>query len=420
MLICSTCFQDLISLPYFGNKIQLTEILFPFAVLFFPFSELKRIRFSKKEIIFFLLLFFYLLINVISSLNSLISASIFESFGRIYLALLFLLLIVFFTMIIQVRMNSIVSQVFFHMGWGLSLLSLSGYVLLYFNIENPFVYKFEEYPYLGTVYRLRGPTFTPSMLITILSCCLIFSVNGYKTLPFRKSIRNLLIGLIIIACLLTFSKTLILICWGLGIWLWNRHFRLSWFVILSSIIPVIAFLFITTHYVFARPGSEQYRKYIATNFVSRKVAFKIGNTDALETCYLLNKKIALELTGQNYFLGIGAGNFNNEIDKRKQEGNYPVNFLSYDPHSTYFGSLAENGIPGFIAMSGVLILILLGYIKLQSIKSDPFFQSIFALLVIFYVEAISTDIMNFRHFWVLLAIAFAYMHNKNRKVLYPD
>lgn len=172
LLISSTCFQDLISLPYFGNKVQLTEILFPFALLFFPFSELKGIRFSKKEITFFLFLFFYLAINIISSLSSSSPASIIESFGRIYLALLFLLLVGFFTMTILDRMNSMMSQVFFHMGWGLSLLSLSGYVLLYFNIENPFVYKFQEYPYLGTVYRLRGPTFTPSMLITILRSCL--------------------------------------------------------------------------------------------------------------------------------------------------------------------------------------------------------------------------------------------------------
>ncbi|MFT3845665.1 MAG: O-antigen ligase family protein [Lacibacter sp.] len=216
--------------------------------------------------------------------------------------------------------------------------------------------------------------------------------------------------IISLACILTFSKTLVLIFWGVGVILFNKYYKLTKFILFISLIPVVVFLFFTTHFVFVKPQSEQYDRYLKTNFVSSSVAFKAGETEALETCYFLNKKIAIEVFFQHPLLGIGAGNFNDELEKRKTENKYPANFLSYDPHSTYLGALAENGLLGFISVLLILVKLLSWYWNIDLLRRDYFYQSLFILLVIFSVEAISTDIMNFRHLWVLIAIAFSYHH----------
>jgi hypothetical protein len=410
LLVLSTCLQNVLFFPYFENKIQITEIIFPFVLLFFPTSYFTQVSFSKSEKIFLIFLFSYLALNILSSFISSSNASMLESFGRVYLGFLFLLLILYFSNMQPSVISKTVPRIFFSLGWVLSVLSLSGYILLLFNIENRFVYSFSEYPYLGTIYRLNGPTFTPSMLITILSICLIFSINSFSVLPYKKLLRIILLLLIILATLLTFSKTLLLVFWGVFIIFYSRHFILSTKVLIVTLLPILAFLFFATHFILAKPNTEQYDNYLKTNFISSNVAFKIGETEALETCYFLNKRLALDLVSIYPLLGIGAGNFNEEVEKRKSENRYPPNFLTYDPHSTYFGALAETGILGFSALILLFGYFLVSYANIQRIRSDSFFQSIFILLVIFFSEAISTDIMNFRHFWVLLAIAFSYKY----------
>ncbi len=410
LLIVSTGLQNVLFLSHIGNKIQFTEIIFPITLLLFPLLYYKQLAFSKSEKIFLLLLLSYLFINFLSSFLSSSNSSLLESFGRVYLAVFFMMLFFYFANMSPTEMSTVIPRIFFFLGWSLSLLSLSGYVLLWLGIQNKFVYSFSEYPYLGTIYRLNGPTFTPSMLVTILSVCFIFSVNGFSVLPYKKWVRVLLLLFIVVACFLTFSKTLLLIFWGTFVISYSRYNKLNKKIIIVTLLPVILFLFLATHFVLAKPNTEQYNGYIKTNFISSEAAFKIGKIEALETCYYLNKRIAVEVALKHPLLGIGAGNFNDEVEKRKSENKYPSNFLSYDPHSTYFGALAENGFLGFAALMILLGFLLLAYSDTKLINSNSFYQSIFILLVIFYCEAISTDIMNFRHLWVLFAIAFGYRH----------
>ncbi len=410
LLIVSTGLQNVLFFPYIGNKIQLTEILFPITLLFLPLSYFKRFSFLKSERTLLLFLVLYLLLNILSSSLSLSNSSLLESAGRVYLVALFLMLFLHLAQMSPSEISTVIPRIFFLLGWSLSLLSLSGYVLLWFNIKNKFVYSFAEYPYLGTIYRLNGPTFTPSMLVTILSVCLIFSLNGFSVLPYKKSVRILLISIIVLACCLTFSKTLLLIFWGVLVILYNRYFKLNRIVLIGTILPVITLLFFATHFVMVKPNTDQYKNYIKTNFISSDVAFKIGEKEALKTCYYLNKKIAIDLVSTHPLLGIGTGNFNDEVEKRKSQNRYPSNFLSYDPHSTYFGALAETGVLGFVTLLLVMGFFMVAYSDIKKISTDSFYQSVFILLVIFYCEAISTDIMNFRHLWVLLAIAFSYRH----------
>ena len=81
---------------------------------------------------------------------------------------------------------------------------------------------------------------------------------------------------------------------------------------------------------------------------------------------------------------------------------HPSHFPSWDPHSTFFGTLAENGIIGFI----IIILIFYGFIKKTFINIYPYKFINFVMLSILVgiiIDAFSLDIMKFRHLWIFLA-----------------
>lgn len=410
LLIISTCFQNLLNLPYIGRKIQLTEFIFLLFVFVFPYKSLKKIKLTKSEKYTAGILIIYILSNIISAILSKNIYSMIEVAGRLYLICLFIILITFFNQFSVDEMKKKIPGLFFFMGWFLSVFSLLGYALLIFNIETPLLSHYIEYPYLGTIYRLQGPTFTPTMLITILTCCLLLSLPGFQNLPYNKMLRNILFGIIILSTILTFSKTILIIFWGLGLWLINQSKKLNKFILWAPSLFLIILTIISTHFIFLKSGSGQYEKYKDRQFFTDRLLFTMGKTEVYETSYLSLKRIALEAGQSHFIFGVGPGLFNDEVEKRKVSGEASANMLSYDPHSTYLGAFAETGIFGFLALMAFLLFTYLPFTSIQKMKTDPFYFALYLLLTAFLIEAISTDIMNFRHYWILMAIVYVYKH----------
>ena len=101
--------------------------------------------------------------------------------------------------------------------------------------------------------------------------------------------------------------------------------------------------------------------------------------------------------------GIGPGNYNQYISELKEVGLHPLNFPNWDPHSTYFGVLAENGIFGLISLVGIFSLII--YKLLKHYPSQNIYNYALASIIVgLLIDGISLDIMKFRHLWVLIAI----------------
>lgn len=414
ILILSTCFQNLLVLPYVDRKIQLTELLFPVVLILFPFAGFKVWKLSKNEKIATFFLCFYLISNVISALLSKEISSLLEAAGRIYLAIFFVILLFYFRQFDNAELKKRVCTIFVLMGALFSVLCLSGYCLLMLNIKTSFLSHYIEYPYLGTIYRVQGPTFTPTMLVTILMTSLFFALPAFYELNWKKSLLLFLSGIILTACILTFSKTLILIFGGIGLWgLRKMGLKKSYLTVYFLFIILISI--ISTHFVFLTKGSGQYEKYKHQHFFTDRFTVSVGNTEIYETSYLSLKKVAADVFIENPFWGIGPGNFNTEVEKRIKAGDLSRNMMSYDPHSTYLGTLAENGLFGFVTICGFLIFLLAPFLSLIKMKQEPFNLILFLLITSFLIEAISTDILNFRHFWVLSAISFSVGYSKNHQ-----
>ena len=86
---------------------------------------------------------------------------------------------------------------------------------------------------------------------------------------------------------------------------------------------------------------------------------------------------------------------------------------NFDPHCTYLGFFSENGI--FATFILIFFLIYIFYLFYHnSINNDHNFI-LLVIFISFLIEAISTDILNYRHFWFFLAIALPFLNNKAKR-----
>ena len=102
-------------------------------------------------------------------------------------------------------------------------------------------------------------------------------------------------------------------------------------------------------------------------------------------------------------MGVGGGNLVHTIaTKNKTERKNNERSIAYDPLSTYSGVLSEYGIIGF---TGLLFLIFSIYYEWRNSNLNLhsgvkwFFLACFSY---FLLEAVCTDILNFRHLWIIL------------------
>lgn len=121
------------------------------------------------------------------------------------------------------------------------------------------------------------------------------------------------------------------------------------------------------------------------------------------------KQIAFVIGWENKLLGIGSGQFLNAIPAMKTEGIYPPHFEDADPHSTYFGAFAEIGFIGLYFILGIWMYVFRNMIYLKYASDDkyqPLLMGLSACFVVVFWEAVFTDVLNFRHYWVLFAVFY--------------
>lgn len=265
------------------------------------------------------------------------------------------------------------------------------------------------YSYIGNVHRVISFTHTPSFLISILSISILFSLR--TSFISKQSFLSKLILITLFLCsFLTLSKSLLLLTIGI-LYLYSRidSSKIEPYQnkLLGNILMVILFIVVNfgTHLLVINKSTVDW-DIIESHAVNEPI-FEINQSHQIvPTPYLSLKKASL-YTGIEYFpMGIGAGQARLNLVNLKKLKIYPKSFLAYDPHSTYFGAFAEIGV------LGLLSILFLAYALLQSLRqlkkevSIPYSLTLTlqAICLMIVIEAIYVDIMNFRHYWVLIAI----------------
>jgi O-Antigen ligase len=418
--VLSLAFQDFMRLPGVFRKVQLPEILFLLLAVSFPFNYLRQYRFDKSDSLLMGVLGVYWLANAISSTISGKFSAIAESCGRLYLIVLFGMVTLYFAQLPKEELKRKTIKASILLGSLLALTSIGGLIAQLCGVPNMLVGLTDDYPYFGTIYRLQGFTHTPAMLVSLLSFTGIIAYyadleskmpkNGFYTegsLNFQKWTIHAL-SLMIIVSVLTFSRSNSFLFWGLALvfvikkWGFSRNFFIGTTVLLAL------FMTVGTHIIFISKTSPALTAIYASPFTSNRILAEQGNYMALETSYLAIKRATIDVWQMNPMFGIGTGNFVNGLKTLQETGIYPQKLPIYEAHSTYLGTLAENGI--FAAAAVVLLFGLLWsrINRFEHIKTDNFAAALLICMTTVIIEGIALDIMNFRHYWLLFALLWAY------------
>lgn len=264
-------------------------------------------------------------------------------------------------------------------------------------------------PGRGTVWRMEAFTMSPNQLASLLSLCALVVLATLVDRREKEWPSRILLLLLVAALLSTFSKSLVL-------------FAAAVFILLSiqlplptaarrllrgSAVAMALFFVFTTSFLVLRKEAPDLESVLQQNYVT-------GETTALgperllaETVNIRLKKVAWQAFREHPFSGIGPGNFRQALPGYQERGSYPADKPLYDPHSSWFGSLAELGSVGLLAV-GLLFGFLFREGRNGKEKGGGREAALRAALLVFFlqlaVDGWAMDVLNFRHFWVAMGV----------------
>ena len=399
LYIITIPFQKIIWLPIVNSKIQIPEIIFVILILLvipkLTWANWKNIKITSldKAIILWFLIG---IINLIIHFNV---TTFLELSGQFYLfCLYFLIQFIFFNS--QAKEIELFLAKAFITQLAIIIITLFiGLTLLTQDINIGVFQIFYSYPYFGDLYRLKVLTNEPVMLVSILSIpfwIITAIINGnIKTNSINKRALILLIIIIGLMLLGTYGKSLPFIL-AILILYFNTLVKNKKiiFVSLFASFLIISSILLTHIIVTQKPFREKEVYGLAIPFL------KIDNYYLYKSWYFVQKENALKEFIEHPYFGCGGGNLLNVINLKYKKMEETISRPAYDPLSTYTGILAEYGISGFLTLLFLMFTIYKEVVRLPD--SNGLKWIFICSFSYFMLEAISTDIQNFRHLWILL------------------
>lgn len=399
-------------LPNLEKKLQPGDILFfvIFMTALTQLPSLKKIRFLRFDIT----VIFWLLTHIITYFFHPTKESLLELIGTIYLVTLYASI----NILLIDKSKEYIRNLFFR-GIGLSafvlmFFGLVGVLMVALGYPNMFVMECLRFPYFGDIYRMKGLTGHPIMMASINGLFLLVLITEFIAIENTKNVfwKKLTLGMLIIGLPFAFAKSIVVtfIC-SIGIFM-NKYIKQYRYTAILVFSTLLIFYTFSTHFVLVKKFVFENQKDNMFLFLDKaNPLLSVGDNFLIKTGYALLKEKAWYIFTQNPLVGIGAGNINVEpfaIDKP----NYAF-IKGFDPHSSITGSLAEMGILGFLAFFSIFIIAFREiYLLLKTNLNSKDLLLLYGFLGIFIFmicEAISTDVMNFRHFWLIFAFFAAWM-----------
>lgn len=401
LYILSFAFQALFT----NSTVQLPDIIFAVLFIVALISRTLTIpaKLSKTDILLLLWAASSIGVNLFVHLPS----SLLQIGIQIYLFCVFFIFRKFF-ILWKEQFLTLVCNAFILMGLCASLCGMLGFLLYHNGIESNLVDIYYHYPYKGDTLRALGFTSSPTMLMELISTAILFlserALIANKIKP--KEIAAFII--LIIGALLTYSKEMVLLLPAFCFLFMLRQ-KLSKSIkivlIIVMIICINSYLFFTHFIILPVAQNEQLPVLQQTEYSTGKIVYENNHILILESSYFALKKVSIKIAEKHPLMGVGSGNYGQELNEMKLRAEFPKHIPLYDPHSTYFGMAAENGIPVLILLLLALAVLLTRLFKNKELFSHYRILALYAGLPLLLLTAISADILNYRHFWVLLGIA---------------
>jgi O-antigen ligase len=238
-------------------------------------------------------------------------------------------------------------------------------------------------------------------------------LSNNKISPNGKDYLILLI--LLIGIFLTFSKTIVCLLIGIILILYLNYKSIlsyTWRLATKfSVASLFTIYILGTHFIIVE--KDQNSELLKGDYIAGSALIETDNYSIYPSQYWSLKKISLEAISQSFPWGLGPGKFNGFAHEFKKNDAYSTHVPYPDPHSTYLGTLAENGLLGLIAFVGIIFFITKKSLRILRERSpDPYFLICLPITFIAIgIEAVSTDVINFRHYWILLVLLVCTFQN---------
>jgi hypothetical protein len=271
-------------------------------------------------------------------------------------------------------------------------------------------------PYLGHAPRAQAFTAGPQMLASLLLLAVPLFVAHRMPRGWRGRDRALLL-LLVIGLAATVSKTALCLAAGLTV-MWAsaprqpppRHVHGRAWIALGAWV-IVAGLFTAASHVMVIRAAEAPAMRDAQLIAGEPVAaFRWRGEPwvAVPTTYVFNKQVSLLAAWRRWPAGLGpAGQPPFALDL--QDSGQVPRTVWLTPHSTYLGAMAELGVAGLLALA---LLLAAGGVTVRRLLASESGSRWEAAAyagagAAFLIEAISTDLLNCRHYWLLLGVMAA-------------
>ena len=408
LFIISFFFEQYLKLEFSFLNFSVVEIvfliLFFLNLLIYKFNFIKFISKVDKKNIFELIIYSILILKLIKySLN-------YQNFYNLYeLCIWIYMLCIYLTFKFYINKN-IINTIYLENSFIILSAILSLHIFYSFCIfklgydsNNLWYYNDERYyPYYGFSNVKFTSLFehqnAPAHLVVP---GFIFIINRYD----NKKIYFFLLCLFILVLYLIKSKFLILFFGILLILFISKYFNLAKhrklkITFLSIIILLSLFYLILTHFLILEKNtinSSNLDYFKHFYFIDYHIPFK--NFDIYGSLFLKLKYTAISIAqNTNYIFFNDLNWFKHEIVLN--------NFNNYqDPHSDYFGALANYGIFGFLIYLSLPVFIIFQYVKKFDYERTKNKSYIYFLTILLYlIEALIVDILHTQFVWIILAM----------------
>jgi hypothetical protein len=275
-------------------------------------------------------------------------------------------------------------------------------------------------PYLQHAPRAQAFTAGPQMLASILLLAVPLFIGNRLNHGWRRR-DTAVVLLIILGLAATLSKTALCAVAAVAV-MWAsgrrpgaadrgaRARRRMWLA--GAVSLVVAVVFTAGSHLMLVRGAEVERWRVGQVVGGRPVASFEWSGESwllMPTTYAYNKQASLIAIEEAWPAGVGPGQQPAFAARLQREGRFPASMWITFPHSTYLGPVAELGAPGLLALAlllvtgGLAIRRLLRSPQLPRWEAAAYAGAGAALLI----EAISTDLLNCRHYWWFFAIMAA-------------
>ena len=270
------------------------------------------------------------------------------------------------------------------------------------------------YPYAGTSsINFKSLFRDHNQAAHLVAPGYMFLITRYKD---KIIITSLFIFYLVMMYLIK-SKFLIVFFGTIGIYIIINKFnfenlKLNKLLLLFGIIGLSIFYYLITHFIIIEKGTinssniDLFKHYYFTDFI-----IPLSEFDIYGSMFLKTKYTAIEVANSyNYIIFENKNYFNHEIVLK--------NFDLYtDPHSDYFGALANYGVIGFLIFLGLPIYIIYDYLmnfNLKRIHMNSFIY--FLIVVMIFIEANIIDLFHSQFIWIIFSMYLFQVSHKEKEI----